>query len=530
MRQLRRPTVSCHACTAIRGALLATLLAASAPALPAGEAAGLTLRQALQTALAQNASIAISRTLVEAAAGAAQQQQGAFDPALTAQHAQTRAVRPLRESERAALLLGGFDLRHELSDTYLTQGGVSRQFDNGLQASVIATHTHLWNNTATAAGIPRQNSGVLSFQLRVPLLRNSGDAVSASLRAAETETIVARHELEFTAAQILLSASLAYWDYLGRTERLAISAANERRGEDLLDELRRLIAADELPKADIHLAQASLNDKRSARIAAEQAVLEARRNLGRVLGLDARAALELGRLADRFPAHERVRVNTVENARALAQRALQTRPDVLALRGREEAARIRTEAARRNERPQLDLVLSAAQSGLAEGASPLALGTAFSQYTGTGYGAGVVYQQPLGNNAARGVTRQQAATVEIQRTRLRELGFAIENNIETAAHAVQRAVEQLQEADGAVATYATSLDNERTRRRLGMATLIDVLNVEDRYNNALLAAVQARQNYATSIALFRFEAGELIARDGEEYSARVDGLLSPTLK
>ena len=91
-----------------------------------------------------------------------------------------------------------------------------------------------------------------------------------------------------------------------------------------------------------------------------------------------------------------------------------------------------------------------------------------------------------------------------------------------------RAVEQLKEADAAVKTYAVGLANERTKRRLGLSTLIDILNVEDRYNNALLSAVQARQAYASAIAQFRFEAGMLLSREGDSYTARIDELLTPT--
>ncbi len=503
----------------------ALAVAQGTPAAP-----GLSLLQALQAALAQNANIAVSRSLAEAAAGAAQQQSGAFDPALAAQSIETRAIRPLRESERAPLLLGGFDLRYELTDTYVTQAALSRQFTNGVQASMIATHTHLWDNALSAQSIPRQNTGVLTFQVRVPMLRNSGDAVSAPMRAAEAEAEAAQRELEFTANQVLLSGALAYWDYRGSMDRMAVTEANERRAEALLDELRKLVAADERPRADLQLAEASLSDKRSTRIAAQQALLASRRNLGRAIGLEAQAAMSIGALADAFPDYERQRINTVERSRELAMHALQSRADIAALRRREEAARIRADAARNNERPQLDIVLSAAQAGLAERASPLAVGAAFSQNFGPGYGAGVVYQIPFGNNAARGLTRQQVAVVEAQRAQLRELGFAIENNVETSAYAVQRAADQLREADSAVRTYGAALENERTKRRLGMATLIDVLNIEDRYGNALLAAVQARQAFAAAIAQFRFETGALVARDGERYSASIDALFSPTVK
>jgi len=97
--------------------------------------------------------------------------------------------------------------------------------------------------------------------------------------------------------------------------------------------------------------------------------------------------------------------------------------------------------------------------------------------------------------------------------------------VETAAWAVNRAALQVSEAEKAVATYASSLDNERIKRRMGIATLIEVLNVEDRYNAALLAAVQARQGYASAIAQFRYEAALLVTPTGDGYQARLQDLV-----
>ena len=40
-----------------------------------------------------------------------------------------------------------------------------------------------------------------------------------------------------------------------------------------------------------------------------------------------------------------------------------------------------------------------------------------------------------------------------------------------------------------------SVQNEQTKRRLGLATLIDVLNVQDRLDNSLLLLLQLQQEY-----------------------------------
>jgi outer membrane protein TolC len=167
---------------------------------------------------------------------------------------------------------------------------------------------------------------------------------------------------------------------------------------------------------------------------------------------------------------------------------------------------------------------------LSEGTSLGAIAPAFAQNFGPGYNANLIFQMPLANNSALGLSRQQAALVDAQRIRINELGHSISNSIDISAYAVLRATEQLSEADAAVKSYAVSLENERTKRRLGLATLIDTLNVEDRYNNALLAAVQARQGFASAIVQFRFETSTLLAREGDTYIARVGELFTPAVR
>ena len=138
---------------------------------------------------------------------------------------------------------------------------------------------------------------------------------------------------------------------------------------------------------------------------------------------------------------------------------------------------------------------------------------------------GLNYQLVLGGNTAEGTTRLLAESVTALDIRSRELGYAVESAVETAAWAVNRAALQVTEAEKAVATYASSLDNERIKRRMGIATLIEVLNVEDRYNAALLAAVQARQGYASAIAQFRYEAALLVTPTGDGYQVRLQDLV-----
>ncbi|MGP1678327.1 MAG: hypothetical protein ACTS6J_14360, partial [Burkholderiales bacterium] len=163
---------------------------------------GLSLQAALSAALSGNANVLLSRTQTEVAEGVVQQQRGLFDLTLNAQGGSTRDIRPLREAERLGFLLGEFDLRYQLTDTTIAQAGVAQLFMNGMQANLVATYTNDMDSTFPASGTPRQGIGAVTFQLRVPLLRNAGDVTGAPLRAAEIESSAARGELEFSVAQI----------------------------------------------------------------------------------------------------------------------------------------------------------------------------------------------------------------------------------------------------------------------------------------------------------------------------------------
>ncbi|QJW83811.1 TolC family protein [Ramlibacter terrae] len=366
----------------------------------------------------------------------------------------------------------------------------------------------------------------MRFELRVPLARGAGDAAVTPLRVAEAEARAAGATLEHSAARTVLAAAQAYWNYAGQLQREAITLAGERRGAALLEELRKLVDADEIPRADLQLAQASLSERRSARFAAQQGVLEARRTLGRVLGLDTPALLALGPPADGFPqppAREGDAPSLQDAAEATARRA-----DVQALRDRRAAAQLRIQAAQDVGRPRLDLVLGATRNSLGEGARATDLGATFHRGAPPGGTVGVLYQRPLGaDNTAQGLLRQQLALAEGLDAELRELADSIESAVVAAEFGVRRAAGQLREAEAAVRTYAAGVENERTKRRLGMATLIDVLAVEDRYNNALLAAVQARADFALAIARLRFESGTLVVAQPGGHEARVDALLHP---
>jgi outer membrane protein TolC len=507
----------------------AELLAPSpAPAstLSVSSARPLSLETALRQALATNPGTQIRREDLEAAEAAVLQAQGIFDPVLGASVGRSRTLRPLRNDEIIAFQALGYDLRNaQIQQTTTYQLGAARTLLNGTSLGAGFLVSSNVDSVQSAAGVPSQMTGAITFSVRVPLARNSGRAtVGAEFDAARAEVDAARAEIHHGNAVLVLESTLAYWDWVAKARRLEVTAAAERRVDDMIGEMKRLIASGEMPKADIELALASRAERIAQRVLAEQAVIEARRVLARLLGLPAERAAELGRPVDDFPPYRPASGSTHDTR--LTERALDARADLQALRQREQAARFRAAAALHNIKPQVDLNFNVGYLGLAESASAWRPDRSLERSTGPALGAALSVQWPWNNSAAIGAQRSTAAQFNVVSIRLRDLQASIGTNIPVALASLERASIQGAAATEAVQRYEASVRNERLRRRLGTATVIDVITVEDRLTSALLTDVALRQNYASAIAQLRFEVGQLVQRDGEEYRVALDALLS----
>ena len=88
---------------------------------------------------------------------------------------------------------------------------------------------------------------------------------------------------------------------------------------------------------------------------------------------------------------------------------------------------------------------------------------------------------------------------------------------------MQKSVE-LREAQKAVLYNRRALDNEGLKLHMGMSTVIDVLDIKDRFKNALLAEVSAKQDYALAVLQLRHITGTLVGADTGGYIVTMERL------
>jgi len=470
-------------------------------------AAALSLAEVLDATVSGNREVQASSALVRGAEGVALAARGAFDPQLSLSGQRSRDERPLSAAERAAVP----SLENQVSSGAGVAARIEQRLASGLTLSGSAVSTHADDRYARESGQPARTSRSLLLGLKLPLARGAGpgNAASATLAAAEEDREAARRDSRHQLSLALRDAAVAYWEYASRWRQLEISRLGEARTLELLQELKKLIAADEVPAADLDLALANHAERGNARIAAEQALLEARQALARSMGLAADAQGLLGRPGDDFPPIQRESAPPLDSLR---QRALARRQDWQALEARIAALRQRLTAARDLARPVVDLAINVGANGLREGATiGASANPVASPFAGPGLMAQLQVQLPVGNHGARGAIEQASAQLTEAEIRQRALHDDIGAAVEARLAELRHAAEALAGSAQIVRLYGRSLDHERTRRRLGMATLIDVINVEDRYFRALLEDVQRQRNHAVALARLGHEVDQLLA-------------------
>jgi outer membrane protein TolC len=486
-------------------AMLLAALLCSAPHAAQGQ--GLRLADAVRLALSQNPDILVQRTQIEAAAGQQQQAAGRFDSTVSSRLHFDREISPLTDGVRTASADPATTQASVVSTGY--QLAIGKQLRNGL---VVGASVDAAGTDGQAIPLQRQqNLSRLSLTLRAPLLQGRGSSVTAAEDAAGLVAQARGYELLDRAARTLYQTIVAYWNYRAQVDLERIAANSEERSRKLLESIQKLVAASEKPAADLVLANADLADKVVAREAAVLARNEARQALGRLLGMDAPAIAAMPEPADQLPG----RVATPEGASLdpgqLRREALARRPDLRALALQKEAAQRDLDGVRDLLKPRMDLDLGVAYSKASEGGTRYGMLAMPGRLQSTpSLSVRLSYEFPVAGNRAKGAVRERSALLTQIQVQQRDLATGVETEVDSAMQSLRSSTAQLQVGRTGLALYERAVNQETTKQRNGISTLIDVINTESRYVNARVNFLQSQFAHATALAKLRLATGTLV--------------------
>jgi outer membrane protein TolC len=490
-------------------AAAAQVLPVPVPPMEIADGPSLRLAEAVQTALRIHPNIKAARALVEARTSDVEGAGAVLDPVVLARAGYTRNRSPVLLDERLASETAFHD---DTSELFL---GAQKILPWGTQllptVSLTGIHQQRTPDDPALASLVRRDARARTDLSAIqPLLRGRGElGTLSSLRAAEREREAALHTSAHIAQQTVFGVVAAYWGLTAAIGEVGVLTESEKRARKLLEETRVLVQANQRPAGDLVPIEAHLWSRVHDLIEARRA----RRNAAHVLDL------AMGRTGDEPTPDWRPADDLplpAPAAAGLATNATSTREDVRAAGQTLEATRAQLAGAERNVLPQLDLRLSLGYEGGYDDDRLDALARALgSNVAGLNAGAALSLELPLRNDARKAARDFQSAELHRKESERDDLERQVRVGVATALDDLRLSTDAVAAAEQASSRYARVIDDERTKLKAGLSTVIDVVFTQDLATQADLSLLRSRLDYALALARVRFQAGELPSEEAQ---------------
>ncbi len=479
----------------------------------------LTLDQAIEMALKNNNDIDTSRNDTKIADFNLKGARGIYDPLLTSSDYYEKLVTP------TASAIGGA-VNGAVSQTrYNATAGV-----NGFTPVGGGSYSALFNPTRTTTSntnsfLNPQFPSSLNFAYTQPLLRNFRiDSNRRTILIARKNIDISDELLQLKALTIITSVEQAYWDLVFAMRNLQIQIDTLKQAKEQLESNKRLVAGGVLAPIEVVAANAQIATFEQLVYAAQESVTRAE-NTMKTLILPDRTSAEWSRpLTPVTPTG--LDVPHVPLEAALAD-ALKNRPEIAQLVTTAEINRIDQRFYRNQTKPQIDLVGTYTDQGLAGTPTAAAispttglnrvppnlvgglfnsLGNLFAQNYPS-YHIGVNISFPFGNRVAKAnlgnslVQGDRIANLRAQEEQ------TVEAEVRNALQALRSAESKLESATAARVAAEELYNSEVRQFRAGTTTFYLVAKRQTDLNAARGRELQARTDLNKAISTFHRATG-----------------------
>lgn len=486
----------------------------------ASEAPHLSLEEALRVTLEKQPSIQqmVERVAIQHAG--VKQAQGAFDKKLTVSLDERLTRSPYLPREQMGVGAG-----HARAQDYTLQVGVSRKNRAGVQIFPnLQIHGARMSPAAAGRSPDLLGDAGLNFTIVAPLRRGRNEDLSTAMeKSARLDLDATGQDMMHQVSVAIYSTILAYWDYQGALARLEIQNQATARSVRRVEELKKLIAGDQVAAVEINQALADLADNQASVSSSKQSVTEAKTQLCKAMGLALGQMPTLAVPTTNFP--DFLPEELPAEAASLLEVGLSRRHDLQAVKLRKVSGETLLPALRQQTKPSLNVRFDVGYNGLVEGGSTFRPAEAlFKNTAGLNSTFKVTYDFPLENRSSTGRLSQQHSQIALLDIQQEDLARTIRLNIRAAYDGVVRQIEELRNLEVSGEKYRTALSDGEKKLKLGMSSVLDILTLENRMTGVFLKRLGAQQNLAKALARLQFETGGLFLNQGAEGTLSLDHL------
>ena len=501
------------------GAIILLLLLLFPSTISADE--GLGLLEAVTLTLSHQPSILIQKQQVEIDRGAYMVASGDFDTELNASASYQHSDQPLSPADEELLNSSNQIINEDfysLGTTTLLRSGIE------ISPSISVTNTDISTSDYDSVA-----SGRVDFSILFPLMKGRGEeATAAEEMALKSDLEVSNLTLRHVISEKVLDTVVGYWTYVAAKKQYDQLIASENRAEKMVESTQELIKADEVPAVDIQRMQANLSDKSSGRVIGLQNVIQAQQQMGLTIGLDYSQFDDVKDPTLDFPdLLEESLARLPDRLQSLLDISLAMRTDYQARLKDQQSKQILITAAKNKLKPDLNLNVNFGFSGQDEGRELRSYYSSFSRdIPGISQAISLEYSFRPSNTSAQGVFLQKKAALSQSKIETDDIIRNIYSNVTVTLESVRNQSYALQKAREAVKAYSKAVQSEKEKFLLGMSTLLDIIDTDDRLTDALFKEIDTHLQVAIAIATLRFETGTIVTYADGKYSVDMKTLMS----
>lgn len=469
----------------------------------------LTLEKAIENTLKLQADIITSKLDSDASKSAYAGAGGAFDHVLSSNAEIASAETPLGAIEKQT-----YNSDKLTSDTETYAVKLSKLTRSGIR---VETSASVFRQNDVPYNQPTQATSSIGVAINFPLFDLLMENKNSTNEKIALENSRARvDDYCFQASTSVYQTIAAYWNYFAAYERLLVYKKSEENIQKMLSDFEKLVEAKERPRADANQIRANLAMKQGLVVSGERDLS----TLGYQLATSMGVSIDETALSP--PRGKWVRLDNPGKLSAdmYIQNAYKNRFDIKSLERVVHSAELMLDMARRGMKPDLDVYVSADYSDKGRDVSADVVSNARTVK------AGILFSTPI----ERSFGKSDVAQKEIA---LRQWKINFANAKRKAALDVTSSLNELKQNLKAyefsvetVNLYQEALTVEEKKLKLGMSTVIDVINTRENYQNALIAKIEGLRLVAVSLAGVAYSSGGMITADGDKIMVNLSSLYS----
>lgn len=498
----------------VKGAVVKNLLVLML-ALVFGTATGLwaepvrlTMADALKMAVEKNLDLRVELYNPAQQEAEFQKSRGIYNPTLNLQANYTDTT-----SYSTSQLSGRY-----WNQNVLLNAGISQLLPSGATAALGFNNSYFFSDlAATSTGLSSYWQSSLGITLNQPLLKNFGrEPTELIIDTARLTKDISLEKLGAKLISVVAQVRTEYYKLYSLREELEVRKVSLDLARRVLSETQARVRAGIMPAMEILNAEFGVASREKELIDAERAVQDQADVLVQLLQLQ----LAHGQVVETIEVPSKGQYEVSEQAEI--KRAVNNRPELKELKRNQELLELQTRVSGNRTRPDLLLSATAATAGI--GATYPKDMDRLSSGNYPAWGVGLVFNYPLGNQAAENEYRKNRLKLDQSALQIRNQEELISNEVRSAVRAIEANYKQLDVADRGRAFAEERLRAFVRKAEVGLSTTKEVLDVENDLAAAKNNQIKAQVAYANAITQLWKATGEILAKEQIRMSIDPDSL------